>query len=169
MLYGWMRSVIFYLLLAGLALHMAPTSGYRKYVRYFIGLVVLVLLAKPVSYLFHLGSGDLQELLAKMEEGPLQGDVPLAGGSMYDYYDISLRETMKQELAPYGVTDVTIISEVTGNVLACTIFIDHKYAQDSMQPDIANTQNGEDADASLKKYISDVYNVEYARIYVVRR
>lgn len=161
MLYDWMKSVILYLLLAGLALHMAPSSQYRKYIRYFIGLVVLVLLASPISYLFHFGSGDLQELLAQMESGwtELSGDERV-GGDLYDYYDISLRESMKQELLPYGVTDVSLTTGEDGAVLQCTVWF--SYDETYSEPDT-------DREKTIKNYISDVYNVEFSRIYVVRR
>lgn len=166
MLYGWMKSVIFYLLLAGLALHMAPTNEYRRYIRYFIGLVVLVLLASPISYLFHLGSGDLQELLAQMEseEISINGGTQ-AGGSMYDYYDISLRASMKQALAVYGVADVSLVTDEAGNVLSCTVYMSGQSGDSE-----TDVQTGQpDTDETIKNYISDVYNVEVSRIYVVRR
>lgn len=161
MLYDWMKSVILYLLLAGLALHMAPSSQYRKYIRYFIGLVVLVLLASPISYLFHFGSGDLQELLAQMESGwtELSGDERV-GGDLYDYYDISLRESMKQELISYGVTDVSLTTGEDGSILQCTVWV---------SGDGTDSVLAADSEQKIKNYISDVYNVEHARIYVVRR
>ena len=67
MLFGWMKSLIFYLLLATIVTHMAPSNQYKQYIRYFIGLVVIVLLASPLKFLFEFGSGDLQELLQEIE------------------------------------------------------------------------------------------------------
>ena len=52
MLFGWMKSLIFYLLLATIVTHMAPSNQYKQYIRYFIGLVVIVLLASPLKFLF---------------------------------------------------------------------------------------------------------------------
>lgn len=49
MLFGWMKSLIFYLLLATIVTHMAPSNQYKQYIRYFIGLVVIVLLASPLN------------------------------------------------------------------------------------------------------------------------
>ena len=68
MLFGWMKSLIFYLLLATIVTHMAPSNQYKQYIRYFIGLVVIVLLASPLKFLFEFGSGDLQELLQEIEQ-----------------------------------------------------------------------------------------------------
>ncbi len=159
MLYDWMKSVIFYLLLSGIVLHMAPSEQYRKYIRYFTGLVVLILLASPISYLFHFGSGDLQELLAQMEpEWTELEDGTMVGGNMYDYYDISLRESIIQELSGYGVIDVSLITDSSGAILSCTAYLpgDEKYVDSELEK-------------TIKNYISDVYNVELSRIYVVRR
>ena len=77
MLFGWMKSLIFYLLLATIVTHMAPSNQYKQYIRYFIGLVVIVLLASPLKFLFEFGSGDLQELLQEIEH--VEGQESVAG------------------------------------------------------------------------------------------
>ena len=144
MLFGWMKSLIFYLLLATIVTHMAPSNQYKQYIRYFIGLVVIVLLASPLKFLFEFGSGDLQESVAGV------------GGSITDYYGMGIREGLKKELQGYSVEDVAIITDAGGELLQCTIYISEAKATEEMEKEI-------------KKYISDVYNLEDARIYVVRR
>lgn len=156
MLFGWMKSLIFYLLLATIVTHMAPSNQYKQYIRYFIGLVVIVLLASPLKFLFEFGSGDLQELLYEIEHVEGQDPVEGVGGSITDYYGMGVREGLKKELKSYPVEDVAIITDTDGALLQCTIYI-------SKEKVTAETEN------EIKKYISDVYNLEDARIYVVRR
>lgn len=156
MLFGWMKSLIFYLLLATIVTHMAPSNQYKQYIRYFIGLVVIVLLASPLKFLFEFGSGDLQELLQEIEHVEGQESVAGVGGSITDYYGMGIREGLKKELQGYSVEDVAIIMDAGGELLQCTIYISEAKATEEMEKEI-------------KKYISDVYNLEDARIYVVRR
>ena len=156
MLFGWMKSLIFYLLLATIVTHMAPSNQYKQYIRYFIGLVVIVLLASPLKFLFEFGSGDLQELLQEIEHVEGQESVAGVGGSITDYYGMGIREGLKKELQGYSVEDVAIITDAGGELLQCTIYISEAKATEEMEKEI-------------KKYISDVYNLEDARIYVVRR
>ena len=135
MLFGWMKSLIFYLLLATIVTHMAPSNQYKQYIRYFIGLVVIVLLASTLKFL---------------------ESVAGVGGSITDYYGMGIREGLKKELQGYSVEDVAIITDAGGELLQCTIYISEAKATEEMEKEI-------------KKYISDVYNLEDARIYVVRR
>ena len=156
MLFGWMKSLIFYLLLATIVTHMAPSNQYKQYIRYFIGLVVIVLLASPIKFLFEFGSGDLQELLYEIEHVEKQESLVGVGGSITDYYGMGIRDGLKEELGDYPVEDVAIITDTDGTLLQCTIYISKARATAEMEKEI-------------KKYISDVYNLEDARIYVVRR
>lgn len=155
-LFGWMKSLIFYLLLATIVTHMAPSNQYKQYIRYFIGLVVIVLLASPLKFLFDFGSGDLQELLNEFSHIESQESAAGVGGSITDYYGMGFREGIKKELASYPVEDVAIITDTEGTLLQCTIYLTDNMATDDMEKEI-------------KKYISDVYNLDDVRIYVVRR
>lgn len=156
MLYGWMKSLIFYLLFATIITHMAPSDQYKRYIRYFIGLVVIVLLASPLKFLFEFGSGDLQEMLAELERTETESARMHVGGSITDYYGMGLREGIREELNAYPVEDVAVITDADGELIQCTIYV-------------TDTQITGEMENAIKKYISDVYNLEHARIYVVRR
>lgn len=155
MLYDWMKSLIFYLLFASIVTHIIPSKQYKQYVRYFIGLVVIILLASPVRFLFELGSGDLQELLAEMELLESGGTSEYVGGSIYDYYSMGIREGLLQALKEYPVEDVSVITDTEGTVLQCRVYV--------------SKAESRDYETEIKNVISDVYNLEHARIYVVRR
>ncbi|MCI8713510.1 MAG: stage III sporulation protein AF [Ruminococcus sp.] len=47
-LYEWIQNLVFFLLIAGMALDALPGTAYRKYVRFFTGMVVILLLASPI-------------------------------------------------------------------------------------------------------------------------
>ena len=56
MVYEWIQNVVFFLLLAGAVLDVLPGESYRKYIRFFIGMIVLLLLASPLLKLGNLQS-----------------------------------------------------------------------------------------------------------------
>ena len=53
-LYEWIRNVAFYLVLVTALLHVLPRSGYQKYIRFFTGLVLILLVLSPVLKLFQM-------------------------------------------------------------------------------------------------------------------
>ena len=53
-LYEWIRNVAFYLVLVTALLHVLPRSGYQKYIRFFTGLVLSLLVLAPVLKLFQM-------------------------------------------------------------------------------------------------------------------
>ena len=53
-LYEWIRNVAFYLVLVTALLHVLPRSGYQKYIRFFTGLVLILLVLAPVFKLFQM-------------------------------------------------------------------------------------------------------------------
>lgn len=47
-LYEWIQNIVFFLLLSGMVLDALPGNSYRKYVRFFAGTVVILLLVSPI-------------------------------------------------------------------------------------------------------------------------
>lgn len=47
-LYGWIMNAAFYLVIFTAVLHLLPGEQYQKYVRFFTGLVIVVLLFSPL-------------------------------------------------------------------------------------------------------------------------
>lgn len=47
-IYDWIRNIAFYLVIMAVILKLLPDSEYRKYIRFFTGLLLLMLLIKPL-------------------------------------------------------------------------------------------------------------------------
>lgn len=47
-LYQWVENIAFYLVIITMAVQMIPNNEYKKYVRFFTGLVLILLLLAPV-------------------------------------------------------------------------------------------------------------------------
>lgn len=51
-LYEWLRNLSFYLILVTAVMYILPANGYRKYIRFFTGLVLILMILTPVFELF---------------------------------------------------------------------------------------------------------------------
>lgn len=57
-IYDWLEQLACYLILITAVIHTLPDSGYKKYIRFFTGLVLILLLASPVLRLFQIDLGE---------------------------------------------------------------------------------------------------------------
>lgn len=48
MLYEWLQNMVFFLLIAGAVIDALPGNNYRKYIRFFAGMITLLLLVSPL-------------------------------------------------------------------------------------------------------------------------
>ena len=159
MLYGWMKSLIIYLIFAGAVINLSPSGNYKKYIKFFTGIVAIIILMKPISYIFGF---DESVVYGSFEDiGSFsQYNEDLSLDEMVDYYDMGLSEAIRIELCDRGfmVEEISVITDKDGKLLGCTIYIDKKSELDyKFQED------------SIKKYLFQVYNLENHNINVVRR
>lgn len=159
MLYGWMKSLIIYLVLSGMVMNMIPGKNYKNYINSFMGLIMLIILAEPLSYIFHISSGDISGFANELERYIDDGKGAEVYDSIYNYYEMSLSESIRYDIAQRGckADEVEIITDDEDNILRCTMYLDKK------------TDVSEEVRDEVKNYISEVYNVDVNNIYIVRR
>ena len=51
-LYEWTKNIAFYMVVVTLALQLVPGQSFQKYIRFFVGLVLIFMLARPMLTLF---------------------------------------------------------------------------------------------------------------------
>lgn len=68
-LYEWIQNIAFYLVLVTAVLHAVPDKAYKKYVRFFTGLVLILMIITPVLRLFGTEAEivELHEYIDKIE------------------------------------------------------------------------------------------------------
>lgn len=59
--YEWMKNIAFFTVLMTAVTHILPETDYRKYVRFYMGLLLVILLAAPVFRLFG-SKNELEQL-----------------------------------------------------------------------------------------------------------
>ncbi len=170
MLFGWMKSLIIYLIFAGAVINLSPSGNYKRYIRFFTGLVALILIMKPVSYIFDFDESKLYEGYDNFEVY-VKGYEELEGGAvgfsednsreeLYDYYDLGLSEGIKLELIKRGflVEEVSVTTDKENVLIGCRVFVSKNSKLDKTFEE-----------NEIKKYIFDVYNLDFDNIYVLRR
>lgn len=159
MLYGWMKSLVIYLIFAGAVINLSPSGNYKKYIKFFTGIVAIIILMKPISYIFGFDESTIEDSISNIESLSFKEE-ELDFEEMVDYYDMSLSEGIKIELCHRGfmVEKVSVITDKDGALLGCTVYIDQESQLDyGFQED------------SIKKYLFQFYNLQNHNINVVRR
>lgn len=79
-LYGWIRDIAFYTILMTVVLHLLPEEGQKKYVRFFMGIVLMLVVLSPLLsaaglsgtldgiYAEQTYDAELQEFVRRQEE-----------------------------------------------------------------------------------------------------
>ena len=55
-LYEWMQNLAFYMVLATVVLYAVPDSGYKKYIRFFLFIVLILMIITPIFRIFGMDS-----------------------------------------------------------------------------------------------------------------
>ena len=67
-LYEWIQNLAFYLVMVTAALHAVPGENYKKYIRFFTGLVLILMMLTPLFKIFG-ADLDIEGLYNKEEYG----------------------------------------------------------------------------------------------------
>lgn len=75
-LYQWIENVAFYLVLLTVAMHLIPNNNYKKYIRFFTGLILIIMLSGPILKIFGMEqdffsfyeSAEYQQKIKEIEE-----------------------------------------------------------------------------------------------------
>lgn len=86
--YHWLEQLACYLVLVTAVLHTLPDSGYKKYVRFFTALILILLLSLPVLKLFQ---ADVSDWKTDLEEGYMS-EIEEMGGMMEKVQEWEMEE-----------------------------------------------------------------------------
>lgn len=73
--YEWLENISYFLVLGAVVVHLIPGEGYRRYVRFYLGLVLIMLVLTPIWNLkrtelpdFDQASDRLEKRLSELEK-----------------------------------------------------------------------------------------------------
>lgn len=157
MLYDWMKSLVVYLILSGIIVNLTPSENYKRYVNLFTGLVVIIIMAKPLTYIFSFGTVDIDKLVKDMEYSMNNNQYINREADACNYFEMGVSGGIEKTLVNSGfdIAGVDVITNKDGDIYRCYIYINNKLDDE--------TEN------TIKNKVNDVYYVDYNNIYIVRR
>lgn len=121
-IYGWMRGIACYFIFMTAVLNCLPDDRYRKYVKSFLGLILMLVFCGPVLKIFSLGdiiSENYRTASIQEEVREIQQSAELVKELQEDYlvngYEEEIRKQMENLAGRYGLkaTDTQVILEDT--------------------------------------------------------
>lgn len=67
-IYDWMENIAFYLVILVAVMQMIPQSSYQKYIRFFAGMILILMLVGPVLRIFGMSEFQSQEYQNALQE-----------------------------------------------------------------------------------------------------
>ena len=67
-IYEWIENITFYMVIVVAAMQMIPGNSYRKYIRFFAGLILILMLAGPILKIFGMSEFPNAEYQEELEE-----------------------------------------------------------------------------------------------------
>ena len=67
-IYEWIENITFYMVIVVAAMQMVPGSSYKKYIRFFAGLILILMLAGPILKIFGMSEFPNEEYQKELEE-----------------------------------------------------------------------------------------------------
>lgn len=170
----WIKKIAVFYILAILALNIIPNEKYRKYIKFFLGIVMIIMIAKPVGELF--GFEDKFNSLLNYRyntemSSELVAQIKLAGESRNDAILEEYENVIAKDISEYvtGIGAYFIEAETEFDIdedsknygkikkisvsLSCNEAKNSKAEQEIMTLDIKN-------------HLSGVYYLDKSNIYV---
>lgn len=109
--YSWVRNIVCYLCLFNIFLQILPGENFKKYVRFFGGLILIVLVMEPLADVTHLREGferawRLESLREQAEDIRLTGEgmEELRSEKISEAYQAEIKRQMEETVRAYGMT-----------------------------------------------------------------
>lgn len=157
MISDWMKSLVIYLILSGIIVNLTPSGNYKRYISFFTGLVVIIIMARPLIYVFRFGAVDIDKIVNDMEYSMKNNQYINNETETYNYYEMGVSGGIEKSLISSGfdIEGVDVITNKNGEIYRCYVYV--------------NKESGIDSDESIKNAVNDVYYVDLNNIYIVRR
>lgn len=184
----WIKNIAIFYVVATLLQNLIPNNKYKRYVKLFLGIVMVVLLVRPLGDIFGTGGNyesilqdkNNQEMAAELKAELNLVDEERSNIIVGEYTKkicSDIEEYVTSIGAYYIDADVVIdtdgTSESFGNIKSITVNVSRgsAYQKERISVDEIKIGDGEDMNEELlsvtiKNYLSDFYNLSKRNIYV---
>lgn len=178
-IYGWMQNLAFFFIFMTAVLNCIPDGQYRKYVRFFLGLVLLIVLSTPLLKLFsqdELLTRELSRAVLEQEAWDAENMQITVEGLQEKYFWDAYEQELEQQIASLlegrgiGVRSVEVQIGTGGSgqpaveAISLVVFNPEKSIYGSGQQALDDALAKEMEEAA--KELSQVYRVGREHIYV---
>ncbi len=67
-IYEWMKNIAFYMVIVVAAMQMVSGESYKKYIRFFAGMILILMLTGPILKIFGMSEFQVTEYQKELEE-----------------------------------------------------------------------------------------------------
>lgn len=67
-IYEWIENIAFYMVVVVAVMQMIPGESYKKYIRFFVGMILILMLSGPILNLFGMSDFQSAEYQKELEE-----------------------------------------------------------------------------------------------------
>ena len=67
-IYEWMENIAFYMVIVDAAMQMVAGESYKKYIRFFAGMILILMLTGPILKIFGMSEFQVAEYQKELEE-----------------------------------------------------------------------------------------------------
>lgn len=163
----YIRGIIFFLIFASFVGIILPEGKYKSYINIVIGFVVMFLVFEPLGSL----SGAVDSMSMQLTQASIKNSAEVyESGIVTDAFKKLLREQMTKlvETLDYKLTELDADVDLETGELKSVAMTLTKSA-DGIYIEPIKITDSDDADAEIKKIVSDFYQLPEEHIYVTIR
>lgn len=119
-IYGWMKNLAVYYIFLEAVMNFVPDEKYARYIRYFMGLLLILLLCSPILQIFTLDSSLMENLYRQMwasREEMLESGSQEQQRYLTKAYEREVESQIKKDLEELSFPIITVEVRLAGEPL----------------------------------------------------
>lgn len=166
----WIKNIICSVCILGALLHVIPDSTYRKYVNFYVGLLILLMVLKPLTSIFSLDEPfdrlvQVQELKRELAELNMTwtGMEELGTQKVEEAWKKELEQQIEEaaRLCELSVEKIKINLEEDKNGMITNVSVSIQ-----AEPFYPSKKNGEEKKEELVKMLEEIYELDRSKIQI---
>ena len=106
-LYEWTQNLAFYIVLITVVLHAVPDSGYKKYIRFFTGMVLILMMVTPIFRIFGKDSQIMNFYKSREYETKLR-EIENASDYFKDFDSADILKEAEESTGEQDINDIRV-------------------------------------------------------------
>lgn len=180
-LISWIKTVAVFTIISTIIISIIPENNYKKYIKLFVGILMILLIMKPVGKIWGLDKIFSQKYIEQNNfviQDDIKNMIIMANEKQYEMVEKGFYETVKSRIKEY-VTEIGAIyidskmelnlqenSDDFGKISLLEITINTGRAYHKEYIEYQKNAEDEMLTAKIKKYFSELYNMDIHNIHI---